>query len=172
MATGPRAGIPPTLTVRERVRWSDVDAAGILCYGAYLRFFEIAETELFRTIGLSPAELAERHPVWLVRRRVECDFLSPVRLDEELSITAWVAEVGRTSIELRFEVLRSRDGAAAAHARYVLVAVDRQDLRPRNLSAELVRSLRRGAGGSHPGAAEAGDQPPPDAPSGLRRPGL
>jgi acyl-CoA thioesterase FadM len=40
-------------TIEEYVRWSDVDFAGILCYGAYLRFFEIAETELFRTAGLA-----------------------------------------------------------------------------------------------------------------------
>ena len=31
-------------TVRERVRWIDCDAAQIIYYGAYIRFFEIAET--------------------------------------------------------------------------------------------------------------------------------
>ncbi len=40
-------------TIEEYVRWSDVDFAGIICYGAYLRFFEIAETELFRAAGLA-----------------------------------------------------------------------------------------------------------------------
>ena len=31
--------------IDEYVRWSDVDFAGIIFYGAYVRFFEIAETE-------------------------------------------------------------------------------------------------------------------------------
>ena len=35
-------------TVEEYVRWSDVDLAGIIFYGSYVRFFELAETELFR----------------------------------------------------------------------------------------------------------------------------
>ena len=41
-----------TFTIEERVRWGDVDAARIIFYGAYIRFFEIAETELFRAVGL------------------------------------------------------------------------------------------------------------------------
>jgi acyl-CoA thioesterase FadM len=40
-------------TIEERVRWGDVDAARIIFYGAYIRFFEFAETELFRSVGLS-----------------------------------------------------------------------------------------------------------------------
>ena len=36
----------------ERVRRGDVDAASIIFYGAYIRFFEFAETELFRSVGL------------------------------------------------------------------------------------------------------------------------
>lgn len=31
-------------SVDEYVRWSHVDYAGIIFYGAYVRFFEIAET--------------------------------------------------------------------------------------------------------------------------------
>lgn len=39
-------------TVDERVRWSVVDKAGIIFCGAYVRFFEIAEMELFRASGI------------------------------------------------------------------------------------------------------------------------
>jgi acyl-CoA thioesterase FadM len=35
--------------VSEYVRWEDIDAAGIINYQAYLRFFGLAETELLRT---------------------------------------------------------------------------------------------------------------------------
>ena len=42
---------PKKFTIEERVRWGDVDAARIIFYGAYIRFFEIAETELFRAAG-------------------------------------------------------------------------------------------------------------------------
>jgi acyl-CoA thioesterase FadM len=42
---------PWKFRIEERVRWGDVDAARIIFYGAYIRFFEIAETEMFRAIA-------------------------------------------------------------------------------------------------------------------------
>ena len=40
-------------TVEEYVRWEDIDAAGIINYQAYLRFFGLAEAELLRSAGLT-----------------------------------------------------------------------------------------------------------------------
>ncbi|MGH7449590.1 MAG: acyl-CoA thioesterase [Longimicrobiales bacterium] len=116
--------------VRERVRWSDVDAAGIVCYGMYLRFFELAESELFRMVGLPVRTLSGIHGLWLVRRRIECDFLQPVCLDEELEISVHVAAIGSTSLELGFQVGRVGETVCTASGRYVLVAVDRESLQP------------------------------------------
>ena len=123
-------GTPGEYVVRERVRWSDVDAAGIVCFGMYLRFFELAESELFRTSGLPVRTLSETHRLWLVRRHIECDFLQPVFLDEELEIAVKVAGIGRTSIELAFRTTRFGEAAVTATGRYVLVAVDRDSLKP------------------------------------------
>lgn len=122
------ASVP--FVVRERVRWSDVDAAGIVCYGMYLRFFELAESELFRMVGLPVRTLSGTHGLWLVRRRIECDFLRPASLDDELEISVHVAAVGRTSLELAFRVVRVGEAAPTASGRYVLVAVDRESLQP------------------------------------------
>jgi hypothetical protein len=36
---------PSPFVIEEYVRWSDVDFAGIIFYGSYVRFFELAETE-------------------------------------------------------------------------------------------------------------------------------
>ena len=49
-------------SVEEYVRWEDIDAAGIINYQAYLRFFGLAEVELFRSCGLSYRRLFEEHP--------------------------------------------------------------------------------------------------------------
>jgi YbgC/YbaW family acyl-CoA thioester hydrolase len=114
----------------DRARWSDVDAAGIVCYGAYLRFFELAETELFRASGLTVARLQEQFALWLVRRRVECDFYRSIRLDEEVEVFAHAVAIGRTSLELAFAVRRLGDRELAVEARYILVAVDHEGLRP------------------------------------------
>ena len=60
--------------IREYVRWGDVDLAGIICYGAYIRFFELAETEVFRAAGLPFREMFERYDMWLPRRVMHAEF--------------------------------------------------------------------------------------------------
>lgn len=127
--------------VVDRARWSDVDAAGIVCYGAYLRFFELAETELFRAFGLPVAEIQQRYDLWLVRRRIECDFFRPVFLDDELEIFAYVAEMGRTSLVLDFLARRVGESGLVAKSRYALVAVRGNPLVPVPLPPDLREAL-------------------------------
>ena len=85
-------------SVSEYVRWEDIDAAGIINYQAYLRFFGLAEAELFRSCGLSYKELFDEVGVWLPRVHVECDFMQPVTLDELLVVEAYFGKIGTSSI--------------------------------------------------------------------------
>ena len=54
------AGKKTPFIISEYVRWGDIDLAGIICYGAYIRFFELAETEIFRAAGLPFKEMFDR----------------------------------------------------------------------------------------------------------------
>ena len=79
-----------TFTIEERVRWGDVDAARIIFYGAYIRFFEIAETELFRAAGLPYGLMFDEANVWLPRVHLECDFHKAARLDDLLEVSVYI----------------------------------------------------------------------------------
>src|SRR5688572_28392798 len=117
--------------VTEYVRWEDIDAAGIINYQAYLRFFGLAEVELFRSCGLSYKTLFDELGVWLPRVHVECDFFHPVRLDELLIVEAYFGKIGTSSIHLHFEVTRaSAPGVVVATGKYVLVTVPRGEFKP------------------------------------------
>src|SRR5436309_2020002 len=95
-------------TVEERVRWGDVDAARIIFYGSYIRFFEIAETELFRAAGLPYGKVFDELNIWLPRVHLECDFRRAAQLDDLLEVSVYVGKIGRTSLRLDFEVRRKR----------------------------------------------------------------
>ena len=137
------ANLPPgRFRVSEFVRWSDIDLAGIICYGAYVRFFEIAESELFRAIGFPFSKLFEQFDFWLPRAQLHFEFRKPALLDDHLDVEMWVAKVGSSSLRLQFEVRKGnpeRDLTAEGYA--VLVAVARGDLRPIPLPAEFVAAL-------------------------------
>ena len=127
-------------TIDEYVRWSDVDYAGIIFYGAYVRFFEIAETELFRSVGAPYSDVFDRFDIWLPRVHLECDFMYPARLDDQLRVAAYVARCGNTSITLNFDVLHLGSMQIAAAGHEVLVATDRDTMKPRPVP-EGLRSI-------------------------------
>ena len=124
-------------TIDEYVRWSDVDHAGIIFYGAYVRFFEIAETEMFRSAGLSYGEVFDRYDVWLPRVHLECDFKYPARLDDQLRVAAYVANFGNSSLRLNFDVLHLGAKQLAATGHEVLCATDRATMKPKPIPEDL-----------------------------------
>jgi YbgC/YbaW family acyl-CoA thioester hydrolase len=128
-------------TIEERVRWGDVDAASIIFYGAYIRFFEIAETELFRAVGLSYGKTFDELNVWLPRVHLECDFHDAARLDDLLEVSVCVGRIGNSSMRLNFEVRRKGEESLVATAHFVLAAVQRQTFKkvpvPQNLRDRL-----------------------------------
>lgn len=127
--------------IEERVRWGDVDAARIIFYGAYIRFFEFAETELFRAVGLSYGVMFDELDVWLPRAHLECDFRSAAQLDDLLEVCVYVGRIGTKSIRLNFEVRRKGEAAMVAEAHFVLVSVRRDTFETVPVPAELRRRL-------------------------------
>ena len=124
--------------IEEYVRWEDIDAAGIINYQAYLRFFGLAEAELLRSAGLNYRYLFEVLGIWLPRVRVECNFRKPVKLDELLVVEAFFSRIGNTSVHLDFEVHRKTgDSTVVATGRYVLVCDRQGDFTPLPVPAEI-----------------------------------
>ena len=139
--TRPAGGEPWKFRVEERVRWGDVDAARIIFYGAYIRFFEIAETELFRAAGLSYGRMFDELDVWLPRAHLECDFRRAAQLDDLLEVAVYVGHVGTKSLRLDFEVRRNGESELTANAHFVLVAVDRNNFQSVPVPEDLKRRL-------------------------------
>ncbi|MBC5825642.1 MAG: acyl-CoA thioesterase [Candidatus Eremiobacteraeota bacterium] len=127
-------------SIDEYVRWGDIDAAGVICYGAYMRFIEIAETELFRAVGMPYGEVFNRFDCWLPRVRLCCEFRAPARLDERLSVQVFVKRLGTTSMTLGFRISKA-GGVRAADCELVLVCVDRAAFSPKPVPQELRAAL-------------------------------
>ena len=127
--------------IEERVRWGDVDAARIIFYGADVHFFEFAETELFRAVGLHYGVMFDELQIWLPRVHLECDFRSAARLDDILKVSVWVGRFGTKSMRLNFEVRRKGSDALIATAHFVLAAVNQQTFETVPIPTELREKL-------------------------------
>ena len=128
-------------TIEERVRWGDVDAARIIFYGAYIHFFEFAETELFREVGLHYGVMFDELQIWLPRVHLECDFHRAARLDDLLEVSVYVGRIGNKSMRLNFEVRRQGSEELIATAHFVLAAVNQSTFETVPIPSELRKKL-------------------------------
>ncbi len=129
-------------TIEEHVRWSDTDRAGIIYYGQFLRFFEIAETELFRSVGLPYSDVFERFDIWLPRVQIHFDFRKPLFLDDLIEVSAYVGRFGNKSLTLRLEVNKKGERDLVAEGQVVLACVSRSTFKSVVVPAAIIEALR------------------------------
>ena len=108
----------------EHVRWEDIDLAGIARYGSYTRFLDVAETDLYRSLGMPLSVLHAQYKLWLPRKVMHIDYFAPARLDDEITIAAYFSNIGRTSVTFNVDLLRDDRKMLIAAAHLVLVCVN------------------------------------------------
>lgn len=138
---GQSGRMPEKFSIFEHVRWSDVDRAGIIYYGRFQRFFEIAETELFRAVGLTYSVLFERLEVWLPRVQIHTDFRKPLLLDDLAEVQVHVGHIGNKSLKLVFEVYKDEGRVLTAEGHIILACVAKDGFEPIPVPAEMREKL-------------------------------
>ena len=115
-----------------RVYYEDTDAGGVVYHGKYLGMAERARTEALRDMGVPHAELASRHGLCFVVRRVALDFAVPARLDDLLTVHTAMVAVRGASMRLRqtFFCNETPTQRALLVAEVRLACVRLADLRP------------------------------------------
>lgn len=122
-----------------RVYYEDTDAGGVVFYANYLKFFERGRTEWMRSLGFESATLLAEHQRVLVVRNVQIDYLSPARLDDELSIVTRVSRVGGSSVQFEQQVWR--DQTCLVTGQVTVVCVDTAVFKPTRLPDELRKAF-------------------------------
>ncbi|HEY6094978.1 MAG TPA: tol-pal system-associated acyl-CoA thioesterase [Gallionellaceae bacterium] len=107
-----------------RVYFQDTDAGGVVYHASYVNFMERARTEWLRTFGYSNAALMQQLGVVFVVRSLKLDYLKPAQLDDLLTVTAQVRDIGRSRITLLQTVLRGDEVLAEGEVHLVCVALD------------------------------------------------
>jgi 4-hydroxybenzoyl-CoA thioesterase len=127
-----------------KVRFGEVDRAGIVYYPRYFHFFHIAFEEFFADrAGIPYHVLIERERIGFPTVRAECDYLSPIRFGDRLEIGISVTRIGRSSVTFRYRLRNRTRRRAAAEARITVVCVDMDDFRPKRIPARYRRVFDR-----------------------------
>jgi len=129
-----------------RVYYEDTDLAGIVYYANYLRFIERARSEMVRAAGIDQVEMKAQGLVFAVRR-VEADYLSPARYDDQIEVRTRLDRVKGASFDMPQEVWRGE--TLLFQARVSVVVLNAQG-RATRLPADIRAKIAKITADDHP----------------------
>lgn len=122
-----------------RIYYEDTDAGGVVYHTNYIKYFERARTEFFRSHGFYVAELAKNGFVFPVVR-LEIDFKAPALHDDLLSVTTYPVRVGGSSVTLKQNIVRQHDGRLLVEGVVTLACIN-PALKAQRIPLEIRRML-------------------------------
>lgn len=124
-----------------RVYIEDTDFGGLVYYANHLKFMERARTECLRTAGWSQADLLQAGIIFVVRR-VELEYLTPARLDQELCVRTTIQCLRGARALFSQAVVEANSEQILSRGNVEVICVDSERMRPVRWPVELVESMR------------------------------
>ena len=124
-----------------RVTWVDTDAAGVVHYSNYFRFFERTEEEFYRHLGFDFTDFRKRG-LWFPRVEAFCQYKRPATYGDLIEVEVYVEELREKSVKLSFNVLKEETQSLLASGHLVIVAADKETGHATQIPADIVEKLR------------------------------
>ena len=83
--------------------------AGIVHFARFFIFMESAEHEFLRSLGTSVSTTIDGNQIGWPRLQASCEYLKPLRFEDEVEIQLTVFRKGTKSMTYHFEFLRPED---------------------------------------------------------------
>jgi acyl-CoA thioester hydrolase len=132
---------PADFRATMRIYWEDTDAAGIVFYANYLKFFERARTEWLRSLGFGQEALRTEAGIAFVVSETRLRYRRPARLDDVIDVSVAVAHLGQASLEITQEARRA--GELLADGTIRIGCVELGTFRPCRIPNEIRLSIHR-----------------------------
>jgi acyl-CoA thioester hydrolase len=121
------------------VYYEDTDMAGVVYYANYLRYFERARTELFKSVGVDPAEWVAKGVTFAVTH-AEADYKSNVGYGSTLVLRTTVEPLRGARLIFRYQVTNQADGRLLVKGRTDMACLNER-MRPRRVPDEIMNNI-------------------------------
>jgi len=112
-----------------RVRYADTDQMGIVYYGKYFEYFEVARTEMLRAIGL-PYRAIEENGFQLPVVDASAKYFRGARYDDLLLVKASMKPANSPKLEIEYKIVLDITGDVIATGATTLVFIDARSGKP------------------------------------------
>jgi 4-hydroxybenzoyl-CoA thioesterase len=125
-----------------KVRFGDVDPAGVVYYPRFMHYFHVAFEEFMEErVRIPYDDLVEKERIGFPTVRVDAEFTGPVKHGDELSMRVWTSRIGGASVAFEFEAFKGDD--SVAKARLTKVALDLSRWKPIMIPKKIRAILER-----------------------------
>ena len=122
----------------QKIRFDDVDGAGIVYYPQFFHLCHAAFEDFFDTAApISYPQMIRDRRLGFPTVAIESEFTAPLEYGDIAVVELAVERVGRTSAAFRYTIRRKRDGKRSFRARITTVMMDLDSRRPVEIPEEL-----------------------------------
>jgi YbgC/YbaW family acyl-CoA thioester hydrolase len=128
----------------QKIRFDDVDGAGIVYYPQFFHLCHAAFEDFFDNAApVSYPELVRDRRLGFPTVHIESEFKAPLAYGDVAVVELTIKDLGRTSLTFGYDIRRKRDGVLCFHAEIKTVLVDIDKLKPLALSEEFRKIFSR-----------------------------
>lgn len=111
-----------------RTRYAETDQMGVVYYGNYPQYLEVARVEWLRSLGIS-YKLMEEKGILLPVVSLKIDYKKPALYDDLLSVEISLKNEPTSKIEFEYQIFNEKSELLAT-ATTILVFVSKETFRP------------------------------------------
>lgn len=124
-----------------RVSWTDTDAAQVVHFSNYFRFFEKAEEEFYRSLGFSFTDF-RNEGLWFPRVEAFCEYKKPAKFNDLLEVELTIEELKEKSVRYGFRVLNKESTDLLANGYLIIVAANKETGKATQIPKAIVDKLK------------------------------
>jgi acyl-CoA thioester hydrolase len=124
-----------------RVRYGETDRMGYLYYGHYPAYFEVARTDLIRSLGMSYKSVEETGIILPVRSLV-IESIHPAVYDDLLTVKSYLKSIPAVRLDIDYEIFDSKMNLICT-GNTLLVFVDARTRKPTRAPGYFVKAVEK-----------------------------
>ena len=127
-----------------KIRFGDIDHAGIVYYPRFLHYFHVAKEEFFgKELGIDYPVLINEHRIGLPTVHLETDFSRPLRYGDQIEVEVSVLKIGTSSITFGYRVFKQGEDEPWTEGHNVTVCLDMDSFKKRDVPDWLRERLEK-----------------------------
>jgi 4-hydroxybenzoyl-CoA thioesterase len=108
-----------------KIRFGDIDRAGIVYFPRFMHYFHVAMEEFFGTaLGVQYHAIIDTHRIGLPTVHLESDFSRPFSYGDTIEVEVRVLKVGLTSVSFGYRVFKEGEADPRIVGHNVTVCLD------------------------------------------------